>query len=56
MKSLKSTKVHHGKSRAASHPAPIPKDAAEFWELDHDRPDPDMQLYRIERTPKQENL
>jgi hypothetical protein len=52
------TKLHHNrKSRTESHPAVNSRrDAAEFWELDRDHPDPDMQLYRIERSPKQENL
>jgi len=57
MKTVKTKLHHHRKSKAKSHPgAPIPQDAAELWELDHDLPDPDLQLLRIERSPKQENL
>ena len=36
--------------------AAMPFGSAEIWEVDHDHPDPDSQLYRIERSPKQENL
>jgi hypothetical protein len=55
MKTVK-TKLHR-KSKTKAHPAmPTPQDAAEFWELDHDHPDPDLQLSRMERSPKQENL
>ena len=57
MKTVKTKLHHHRKSRTGSHPAvPVPLDATEFWELDHDRPDPDLQLFSLERSPKQENL
>jgi hypothetical protein len=57
MKTIKTKLHHHRKSKTVSHPAaPSAQDAAEFWALDHDLPDPDLQLYRIERSPKQENL
>lgn len=57
MKTVKTKLHHHRKSKAISHPAMSgAKDASEFWNVDHDLPDPDLQLYRIERSPKQENL
>jgi len=57
MKTVKTKLHHHRKSKAKSHPAMSTSlDTAEIWGLDHDHPDPDMQLYRIERSPKQENL
>ena len=37
-------------------PAPTPQDAAELWAMDHDMPDADQMLYRVQRSPKQENL
>jgi hypothetical protein len=54
MKAVK-TKLHHHR-KGASRPSVLRQESAGFWELDHDRPDPEMQLYRIERSPKQENL
>jgi hypothetical protein len=56
MKTVKTKLHHHRKSGTRSHSIPIPQDAAEFWDLDHDRPDPDLQLFSMERSPKQENL
>jgi hypothetical protein len=56
MKTVKAKLHHHRKSKAGTHSAPISQDGAEAWALDHDLPDPDFQLYRIERSPKQENL
>jgi len=56
MKTVK-TKLHHRKARTRSHPAiALADNAAEIWELDHDRPDPDMMAFSMERSPKQENL
>jgi hypothetical protein len=57
MKTVKTKLRHYRKSKTKSHPAePIPQDSAEFWEMDHDHPDPDLQLFSLERSPKQENL
>ncbi len=56
MKMVK-TKLHHRKSKAKSHLAETGSmDSTEIWNLDHDHPDLDSQLYRIARSPKQENL
>ncbi|MEJ0001429.1 MAG: hypothetical protein WDO13_21255 [Verrucomicrobiota bacterium] len=56
MKTVKTKLHHHRKSKTRSAGAvTIPQDAAELWEMDHPA-DPDLQLYRIERSPKQENL
>jgi len=54
MKTLK-TKLHR-KIRTTKHAAATTKDAAEVWAMDHDLADPDLQMLRIERSPKQENL
>ncbi len=57
MKTVKTKLTHLRKAKMTSHPTvPLPQDAAEFWEMDHDLPDPDLQLYRIARSPKQEDL
>jgi len=57
MKTVKTKLHHHRKSKTELRPAgSIPSDAAESWELDHDHPDPDMQRFSLERSPKQENL
>jgi hypothetical protein len=57
MKMGKTRLHHHRKSKSGSHPAmTTAQDAAGFWEMDHDRPDPDLQFSRMERSPKQENL
>jgi len=56
MKTVK-TKLHHRKARTRSHPAGHNlQGSSEIWELDHDRPDPDMLAFNLERSPKQENL
>jgi hypothetical protein len=57
MKAMK-TKLHqHRKSKSRLHPSvTLQIDSAEIWGMDHDHPDLDMQLYRISRSPKQENL
>jgi hypothetical protein len=50
MKTDKTKLHHHRKSRRALHPAePTLRGTTEFSELD-------LQIYRIERSPKQENL
>jgi hypothetical protein len=57
MKTIKTKLHHHRKSKAGLHPAIVTsRDAAGFWEMDHDRPDPDLQFSGMERSPKQENL
>jgi hypothetical protein len=51
------TKHHHRKSPTRSHPAiSVAQEAAESYELDHDRPDPDQLRFSMERSPRQENL
>ena len=53
MKSIK-TKLHqHRKAKGGAHRAAIAHDVAE---IAHEVTDLEMQLYRIERSPKQENL
>jgi hypothetical protein len=47
---------HHRKPRTSRVLARLEQNSADIWDLDHDRPDPDLQLLRIERSPKQENL
>jgi hypothetical protein len=56
MKIVKTKFSYHRKAKRGTHPvALIVQDGAECWELDHDRPDPDLQLFSLERSPKQEN-
>jgi hypothetical protein len=51
------TKLDLHRASKRSHAAlPLPLDATALWELDHDHPDPDLLLFSLERSPKQENL
>jgi len=57
MKTVKTKLHHHRTSKTRSHAAEsLPLDATALWELDHDHPDPDLLLFSLERSPKQENL
>jgi hypothetical protein len=52
------TKLQQRKARTRSHLAVqnLQGAAVEIWEMDHDRPDPDLLSFSMERSPKQENL
>jgi len=54
MKTLKA-KLYR-KSKLASQTGLSAREAAEIWDMDHDHADPDLQMYRIQRSPRQENL
>jgi len=51
------TKHHQRKSGIKSHTVALSvQGATDFWELDHDHPDPDLLAFSLQRSPKQENL